>query len=478
MEPITLMILAALLTKVVTTHREDMEYARHGQESPRYKMKMAKLAAAQKAGQSGGKPPVRAGASGYMQELWRDSWDDLTEHRRRTRQARKDDAQQQAQQEQESLREWSKRSLNKRPDGRPVDDMLDVAGVRPGIPEAGGSIPQPPAAPTSAVPPASRKPRPGKTAQPRQEASDPPIPTDPAYYRRPRGPLVACGQCNTSVATNYRIPRTIRGVTVQVCLACAERIDGGDLTVPADMVQHSEVGCTVCGQHRDAPWCEHRKAAYAQFQHAVNGVLNAGDPPADDDPAKCNRCPYGRITGTRPWPGSEGSSADADQLCNRCGWLSHHMSGKTWDQHLADLDARRTTADTIPHRRHVGIPADTTASDETPDNVIPLFPNAKELDMTNGSDTTGLMTAIAYADAAAQALTSFTTSGSEGYTAALARFKVGDGCVGLAVQAQEAAGNAAAMWTAHAESLRGQLTLRDAYAANPDAGDKDFVTGE
>ncbi|WFE45288.1 hypothetical protein [Verrucosispora sp. WMMD1129] len=135
MEPISIMLLAAVLTKMVTTHREDLEYARRGQESPRHKMKMARFRAAQQAGQAGVRAPARPGASGYLAELWYDAWEDLGEYRRRKRQERKDGEQAQRAEEQrqreESLRQWSRRTLNTRRDGRPVDDMVDVAGVRP-----------------------------------------------------------------------------------------------------------------------------------------------------------------------------------------------------------------------------------------------------------------------------------------------------------------------------------------------------------
>ncbi|MFG1846798.1 hypothetical protein [Micromonospora carbonacea] len=462
MEPITVMILAALITKVVTTHREDMEYARHGQESPRYKMKLAKLAAAQKAGGAGGRAPVKPGASGYMQELWRDAWDDLTEHRRRQRETRNAGKRQQ---HEESLRDWSKRSLNTRPDGRPVDDMIDVAGVRPGKAEKGGRIPQPPT------------PEPSADVVHDAEWPPPADPDDAGGFRRDKR-LVACGHCGTSVSAGYRRTRTVNGDRRKVCAPCAERIDHGDLTVPAGITQHSDIGCSVCGQHRDDPWCEHRKAAYQRLQEAVQGALNAEkNPPADDAPDKCNRCPYGRITGTRPWPGSDGSSPDADQLCNRCGWLSSHMSGKTWDQWSAELNQTANPSPWPPPQPDPK-PADPIDVDPTPNNVIPLFPNAKETVMTANAEATGLPTAIAYAEAAAQAHDAFATAGSEGYTSALASFEVGSEGLDSARAAQEASTNAAAAWRVHHETLVKQMAGREFYQSNPDAGNKAFLSGE
>lgn len=76
--------LAFLLTKVITTHREDMQYARRGEVPPRIEAKLAAF-------EAGTAPvrPARPGAKGYWRELWHDSWDDLTERHRRIRAAKK-----------------------------------------------------------------------------------------------------------------------------------------------------------------------------------------------------------------------------------------------------------------------------------------------------------------------------------------------------------------------------------------------------
>jgi hypothetical protein len=117
----------------------------------------------------------------------------------------------------------------------------------------------------------------------------------------------------------------------------------------------------------------------------------------------------------------------------------------------------------------------TEDEDERPDNVIPLFPTAKEVVMSNGSDVNGLAAAMAFATAAAEAHESFATAGSEGYTGALAGFEVGDECVGLAREAQEASRIAAAKWAAHLEALGKQQTVKEAYQTVPEAGNKTFL---
>lgn len=80
-----------------------------------------------------------------------------------------------------------------------------------------------------------------------------------------------------------------------------------------------------------------------------------------DSRPPCRRpgCFDGRIIGTRCWPGDPTSSATADQCCDRCGWLSSHTTGKTWDQQSDEFNARRHA------RPPVYIPTKPAASDST-----------------------------------------------------------------------------------------------------------------
>jgi hypothetical protein len=80
---VVILLLAFVLTKAITTHREEMTYARQGQTSPRYQMKLAKTQA------SGSPAPARPGAAGYFRELWHDAWDDATERHHRIRDEKK-----------------------------------------------------------------------------------------------------------------------------------------------------------------------------------------------------------------------------------------------------------------------------------------------------------------------------------------------------------------------------------------------------
>ncbi|MFI6228651.1 hypothetical protein ACIBCR_15220 [Micromonospora echinospora] len=400
MEPISVMLLAAVITKMVTTHREDVEYARKGVDSPRYKVKLAKLAAAQKAGKPG-TIPARPGAAGYAKELWHDAWEALDAHRERKRQARLAGWEQDI----ESLRDWSKRSLNTREDGMPVDDMLDVADVRPRTADTDDK----PA-------PKSRKP----TEYQDENWDEQPTPVvhddQHPYCTKPCGPN--CGR--------YR----------WTCGGCGETED--------NFISHFEAK-----QSREKHICKPKPAEQR----------------ADDRP-RCNRpgCLGGHIIGHRQWPGDSTSSSTADQNCDRCGWLSSHTTGKTWDQQTADFHNRNRT---------------TTGPDDTQPlaTVIPLFPTSKEVTMAN-SEATGLPTAIAFADAAATAHENFATAGSEGYTNALEGFDVSGDALSSAREAQEASTIAAEKWRAHKGHLEKQLTGQEFYRSNPDAGNKQFLAGE
>lgn len=445
MDPITILLLAAVVTKVVATHREDMEYARHGQDSPRYRMKLAKAQAARQSGRPAADPP-RVGASGYMRDLWDDCWADLGEHRQRSRQARKDKG------AAESTREWSRRSLNRREDGTPVDDMLDVAGVRPDDREPGWSGPEPVE---------------GGGPEPEWLTPDPDIedgPTSVVHTDDHPYCLTPCGPTCTA-------PRRLSGHGWR-CGTCGQDRAGfgTEEDARADAAKHP------CRPNPGvATPQELFEAAWKQLDRTSQG----------NDPsfATCDGCrrrlPSEQVSrstsaqrlrdGGAEWPGA---------LCKQCRYQRALTIANDRDvaaREFAKNGPLWAPKNTAPAAEPA---ADSATGGEQLATVIPLFPSTKETVMSNGTDTTGLSTAIAFAEQAASAHESFATAGTEGYTNALVRFEVGDSCVGLALAAQEASQLAAAKWREHLEALQSQLTVREAYQANPDAGSKQFVTGE
>jgi hypothetical protein len=351
------LLLAAAITKMIATHREDVEYARQGQDSPRYKLKMAKLAAAQRQGKAAS-APSRLGAKGYFRELWNDAWDDANDYRKRIRADKETNPRMTQREQLAKIRDWSKQTLNRRKDGQPVDDMLDVAEVR-------GDSPIIPDAP---------------------EVEAPPVP------------------------------------------------------VPNDRDQVSADGPTM------------------------------ELPPRVPDPIDIRTQPRPDTRTTSPLLPSRPARAAAPGSRR---WLAEEIAKGTDNQQPGDpIPAPSVQVDTG------GDTAAREAADTRPlANVIPLFPSTKEIAMAN-SEATGLPTAIAYAEAAAHAHESFATGGSEGYTNALAGFEVSGDALNSASEAQEASTTAAAKWKEHAEIMKTQLTGREFYQANPDAGNKQFMTNE
>ncbi|MFG1776595.1 hypothetical protein ACGFIG_09220 [Micromonospora sp. NPDC049048] len=127
------------------------------------------------------------------------------------------------------------------------------------------------------------------------------------------------------------------------------------------------------------------------------------------------------------------------------------------------------------------VPPQPAATDDRPDARIYQFPNVKtiekEITMSN-PEATGLPTAIAFAEAAAQAHASFSTAGSEGYAGALERMGFGEGITALAGQAREQSTIAADKWKELAEAMNQFQGGREFYANNPDAPEKVALVNE
>lgn len=154
--------------------------------------------------------------------------------------------------------------------------------------------------------------------------------------------------------------------------------------------------------------------------------------------------------------------------CGRFGWVCGSCGTEKKD-FVSQAEAEKS------HRAHLCPP---TASDSQPTARIYQFPNVqqieKEINMSN-PEVTGLSTAIAFADQASTAHTSFATTGAEGYVGALERGGNAGEVIDSAREAMEASGIAADKWAAHRAKLQEQLNLKEAYQAQPDAADKEFL---
>lgn len=88
----------------------------------------------------------------------------------------------------------------------------------------------------------------------------------------------------------------------------------------------------------------------------------------------------------------------------------------------------------------------------------------------------GLDQSINYANQLAAVATEHGPAGNEGYINHLVSSQVGGAAVQTAHDMQEAFANAAAAAEAHANELAKQKAIQEGYDANPDAGDKQFMT--
>lgn len=111
--------------------------------------------------------------------------------------------------------------------------------------------------------------------------------------------------------------------------------------------------------------------------------------------------------------------------------------------------------------------------------VIPIH-SREESAMSNTTGTgeiTGLATAQQYAAGMAGAFSS-QSANTEQFMANLTANQVTGEAVTAAAQAQELTNAAAAAWASAQDALHRHTQVAEAYAANPDAGSREFVTSE
>lgn len=101
----------------------------------------------------------------------------------------------------------------------------------------------------------------------------------------------------------------------------------------------------------------------------------------------------------------------------------------------------------------------------------------KENDMTASGETTSLTSAIAYAETMASTTEEGVTS-TETSISSLQNGGVGGEAINQLTQAMENLSSAAASFRAAQTELQAHVSVQDAYGANPDAGDKEFVTAD
>ncbi len=179
-------------------------------------------------------------------------------------------------------------------------------------------------------------------------------------------------------------------------------------------------------------------------------------------------------------PTSGESAPGATWACPGCGLTL------TADTEPADLRCAGCVirARAIHNHSDAGPDQSPTRSDKPDDPILHEYGNnptnrgdkMPENSTQQSGEVTGLMSAIAYAEAVAAAHEAHSTGGGEHYRASLASFEVGPDTINTAGTAQEASEIAGGAWREHAAKLREQLAAKEATTA--ETGNKAFLTNE
>ena len=135
----------------------------------------------------------------------------------------------------------------------------------------------------------------------------------------------------------------------------------------------------------------------------------------------------------------------------------------------------QTPATPSPDNQQANSP---TGSDGQPMGVVLPFTRKDSSDMTDApGEVSGLASAQNYATEMSTAMANQVPL-TENFVASLQGGGVSGDAVAAAARAQELSAAASAAWTEARAALDRQNTVREAYQATPEAGNKEFVTSE
>lgn len=172
-----------------------------------------------------------------------------------------------------------------------------------------------------------------------------------------------------------------------------------------------------------------------------------------------------------------------NEPCDGCGTT---ILTVTWDADALRsycVDCRKRRAPTDADVRPDYVPTPIPDPDVADANVIPIFrkhDHQQEEDMTStiSNEVTGLDPAIAYADAVAVTHEQHGSAGAETFVNGLADRGVGQETLAMVRDAQASSGIAAEKWRAVSAALaNANKPVQQAYADNPEAGDRKFQEG-
>lgn len=226
--------------------------------------------------------------------------------------------------------------------------------------------------------------------------------------------------------------------------AKADSALGGDPLERTETPDGPRIACEHCGQTlRDTG---------GHWTHPSS----AGCPAAPGEDGDLRACP---ACGTR-------YQAPGPEKCTRCSAplpaLDTHRPGrpdKSVGERLHEADNRNPDAYPYGHGA-------------TTSEGVPMTQPATQ----QSGEVTGLMSAIAYAEAVAAAHEAHSTGGGEHYRASLSAAEVGEQTIQTAAAAQEASEIAGGAWRAHAAKLREQLAAKEAVTS--ETGSKEFLLSE
>lgn len=458
----------------------------------------------------------RTEARKFFANAWHDAWADAAERRERGRQKRRE--------------RWAAEdgppaaeTAPDRPAGGPAPAESDVAGMDVADPIAPTTRPDEPPAPRRTGPPPDEPP-PAATSRPAKSRGERtcPIPDEPpGPPAAPPAPGVVHDE-PTYQATGEMPPPEVLDNEEVMYRRYALRRNNGVPTTPEQLAADlglSPANAEILHQQLDARYVEEHPGAEriptpdlakAAERMACEGCGGKTHLEPTDDPAKWlmrtthtdPACPHdsARVAeqaGQSPTPMSQemaerhrelAAASARKRMVEAADAASTARAREDWDQEAAHLkEAEHAAAElgiTSMHEMEQAIDAYKTGTPlqkwapvpTQPGNATPQI-NGMENDMTATGETTGLASALAYTSAMATSAGDGAAS-VETSLASLQSGEVSGEALSQLAAAQEHLAAAQAAFNAAHATLSSHQNVAEAYAANADAGNKQFLLND
>lgn len=196
--------------------------------------------------------------------------------------------------------------------------------------------------------------------------------------------------------------------------------------------------------------------------------------PAPPEPTPSDDCPVPEESGGSVDPDGSWAELDADRRAR-----DDSLNSSAEYDALSDEEKERLTAEASAKLAGGDATVTPITKNQPPAPTPAATPgNQEELSVTTpNAETTGLTSAIAYAEGMASNASGGVQS-IETSVASLQGGGVGGAAIGHFEQAKEHLAAAAAAFGAAQTELEADLTVKESYDARPDAGSKEFVTAD